>query len=523
MVVPGTRGTLWERRGSDPRATVTALRCAGLSLPSRSGAAGAPAAGTPAERLQAGSRSILRRESPCRFESPASRLVSFSRMGDQRAPVGRELPHTAITLADSATRNRLTIYAGAGVSVGEPTGLPSGAEIAARLHSRFVAEIPALTECDEHDLLAVANTIEDQTGGQQLLQQTVCQLADFTTAEPGLSHHILAFLLLEGALKLFTTNWDNCIEKAVRQQRETARGIKPVIAHGDLQELEFREFKKVHGCATRPSSIRITSNQLDNPPLWVSSLIQAELVQDTVVFLGVGTVTLNLDKSLKETADSTGAENIWIVDPGIGQSDHKMPWESLDPPVRGHQTLAADPNAFLDHLASAYVQMAFDNILSDHDESTDLSRYLSLAISQLRTSDVESILVWTGHVGTDIPPGQPVLRLDAFVQLLAAIGKLTDGDFDIDKMGYARTSSDDYRPRIVRGSKQWPAIFRDIRDELEQLADRGMEGSAGYDFLVAGAIDSIPHLDHLTNDIAGIASTPSVRVRDAKEVLQNVA
>lgn len=444
-------------------------------------------------------------------------------MGDQRAPVGRELPDTAITLADSATRNRLTIYAGAGVSIGEPTSLPSGAEIAALLHSHFVTEIPALTECDEHDLLAVANTIEDQTGGQEVLQHAVCQLADFTTAEPGGSHNLLAFLLLEGAIKLFTTNWDNCVETALRQQRKTARGLKPVIVHGDLQELDFREFKKVHGCATRPSSIRITSHQLDNPPVWVSSLIQAELVQDTVVFLGVGTVTLNLDRSLKETADSTAAENIWIVDPGIGHSDHKMPWESLDPPVQANQTLAIDANAFLDDLASGYVQMAFDHILSGHDDSTDLSHYLSLAISQLRTSDVESILVWAGHVGTDISPGQSVLKLDAFVQLLAAIGKLTDGDFDIDKIGFARTSSGDYRPRIVQGSKPWPAILRDIRDEIEQLADRGMDRSAGYDFLVAGAIGSMPHLDHLTHDIAGIVSTPSVRVRDAKEVLQNVA
>ena len=444
-------------------------------------------------------------------------------MGDQRAPISRELSDTASKLADSATKNRLTIYAGAGVSVGEPTGLPSGAEIAARLHSRFVAEIPALAECDERDLLAIANTIEDQPGGQQLLQQEVCQLADFTTAEPGFSHRILAFLLLEGALKLFTTNWDTCIERALHHQRVTAKSVNPVIADTDLQTLEFRNLRKLHGCATRPATIRITSQQLDDPPLWVDSLVTTELLESTVVFVGVGTTTLKLDQSLRNTADAIGAASIWIVDPRIGQLDYEQPWTSPEFAAHSDQALPVCADAFLDELASAYVKRVLCKMLSDHDGSTDLSRYLRLAINQLLTADVETALVWTGHVGTHISPGQSVLQLDAFIELLAAIGKLTEGNFDIDRIGVARTSSDDYRARIVRGSTSWPAILRLIHSEIEQLSDRGMDSSTDYDFLVAGAIGSMPHLDHLTHDIVGLGSTPRVTVLDAKKILQNVA
>ena len=444
-------------------------------------------------------------------------------MGDQRAPLGRDLPDTAVTLADSAARNRLAIYAGAGVSVGDPTGLPTGAELAVLLRSRFGDEIPALTECNESDLLAVADTIDGHTTGQGIVQQAVCQLADFTTAEPGFSHHVLAFLLLEGAIQLFTTNWDTCIERALRQQRVTAQTINPVIAPSDVLSHDFRNLRKIHGCATLASTIRITSDQLDDPPLWVSSLIQAELVQDTVVFIGVGTVTLNLDQSLRDTANATGAENIWIVDPRIGHSDYDMPWTSMDPPVRPNQSLPVCADSFLDELASAYVQRALCDILTDHDGSTHLSHFLQLAVAQLRTADLQSLSAWTGRIGTHIAPGQSVLRLDAFVELLAAMGKLTEGAFDIDQVGFARTSSDDYLPMVVQGSRSWSSIIRDVHNAAKRLVDRGMGDPSGYTVLVAGAIGQIPLLDHFTDNIAGLPSTPPIEIRDAKVILANVA
>ena len=462
-------------------------------------------------------------EARCRFDSPLRRLVSSHSMGDRQEPVGRDLPDTAHTLADFAARSRLAIYAGAGVSVRDPTGLPTGAELAAQLRSLFASEIPELTECDESDLLAVADMIEGHTTGQDIVQQAVCQLAAFTTAEPGFSHHILAFLLLDGGIQLFTTNWDTCIERALRQQRITAQTIKPVISSSDVLGHEFRNLLKVHGCATLSSTIRITSGQLDNPPLWVSSLIQAQLLQDTVVFIGVGAMTLNLDQSLRDTANATGAENTWIVDPRIGQSGYEMPWASLDPPVRANQSLAVCADSFLDDLASAYVQRAFCDILTDHDGSSQLSRFLRLAIEQLLTVDLQTLSAWTGRIGTHIAPGQSVLRLDGFVALLAAMGKMTEGDFDIDHMGFARSSSDDYLPMVVQGSRAWSSIIRDAQNAAKRLADWGIGDPSGYTVLIAGAIGQMPLLDHLTPDIAGLPSTPHINVRDAKEILENVA
>ena len=409
------------------------------------------------------------------------------------------------------------------MSVGQPTDLPTGAEIAARLCSHLTAEMPALTDCDANDLLAVADTIEGQTNGPGLVQHAVCKLADFTTADSGYAHNILAFLLLEGAIQLFTTNWDTCIERSLRQQRVTAQTISPVIDTSDILEHDFRNLRKLHGCATLPSTIRITSAQLDDTPLWVTSLIQAELLQAIVVFIGVGTVTLNLDESLRSTANATGAANIWIVDPRIRQTTYEMPWKSLDPPIAINQFLPVSANTFLDDFASAYVQRAFCDILSDHDGSTELSRCLRLTVDQLRTADVESISVWTGHIGTHIAPGQSVLRLDAFVELLAAIGKLTEGEFDIDQVGFARTSHDNYLPMVVQGSRAWSSIIRDVQNDARRLEDRGIGDQTGHTVLVAGAIGQMPVLDHLTDDIAGFPSTPHITIRDTKEILTNVA
>src|SRR5438874_9514113 len=119
-------------------------------------------------------------------------------------------PAQAIALAELARAGRLVVYTGAGLSRSEPTGLPSGAEVAYLAHARLSALFSEMPVCDAHDLTSVADAVASLPGGLAALRETVVRVAEFTTAAPNYGHRILAVLLLEGVVSALTTNWDDC-------------------------------------------------------------------------------------------------------------------------------------------------------------------------------------------------------------------------------------------------------------------------------------------------------------------------
>lgn len=121
-------------------------------------------------------------------------------MAHQPSSIGSGFPPYAVGLAQQARLGALVIYAGAGLSLAEPAGLPTGAEVAKRIHARLQGVFPVLATVQGDDLVAIADAIAGLAGGEEALRLTAVEVADFTSATPTYGHEILANLLLEGVL-----------------------------------------------------------------------------------------------------------------------------------------------------------------------------------------------------------------------------------------------------------------------------------------------------------------------------------
>jgi hypothetical protein len=76
----------------------------------------------------------------------------------QPSPMTTGTPAYAIALAKRASeRGKVAIYAGAGISVAQLTGIPLGAGVAQTIHATLRTAFPQLEEVDPADLIAVAD------------------------------------------------------------------------------------------------------------------------------------------------------------------------------------------------------------------------------------------------------------------------------------------------------------------------------------------------------------------------------
>lgn len=225
---------------------------------------------------------------------------------------------------DLAVRLRskpIVIYSGAGVSLDGPEGLPTGAEVA-RFVARRVASTLGLTD-DQVETSSLEELGEIAEGGGphavSLLREHAAQGARFEHVQPNDSHRAIASLLREGAVKSLTVNWDKGIENAATQ---LGFQIEAVVRAQDLQEVGEPRHLKLHGCASRPQTLKISKDEIDNPPPWVVTETEHSLQGATVLFLGLGTVGAYVSEGMEVLADRwvPSTDSIYIVDVKLSQS-----------------------------------------------------------------------------------------------------------------------------------------------------------------------------------------------------------
>ncbi|WP_310964896.1 SIR2 family protein [Nocardioides terrisoli] len=136
-----------------------------------------------------------------------------------------------------------------------------------------------------YDLLAVADTVAAQPFGAKLLCETALEVADFVNAPYNYAHEVAAMLLCEGAATILETNYDDCIERAAQPERPPVARNADELLNGPSGPL-----LKAHGCATLRTTMLLTTAQLASVDLWASATVTARLAQDTVVFVGIGSV-----------------------------------------------------------------------------------------------------------------------------------------------------------------------------------------------------------------------------------------
>jgi hypothetical protein len=342
----------------------------------------------------------------------------------QPRPLGEAPGSVALGLAAYAHRNRLTIYAGAGISAAYPTSLPGASSLARLLLDALRDQIP-LDDVDSNDLAAVADAISSEPLGHDLLRQTVLHVADLLGATVNYAHEVLGLLLCEGAVTVFETNYDDCIERGASPER-------PHVARTatELLSCPGRALLKVHGCATLPETMLVTTAELANAPRWAQTAISAQLGTDRVAFVGIGSPADYVRSSIRALFADVGTEHVLLVDPVLldnWDGQPPSPWLEILPTLKSDQRDARSADEFCDALLRAYLlpprkeaRSAVAALPAGHAQRTGLEATLAA----LEERHATWVLRWLRGASYPLATGEPVVTSPEAVAGVLGVGAL---------------------------------------------------------------------------------------------------
>lgn len=435
--------------------------------------------------------------------------------------ISASVPPYAVALAGrTVSAGKLVIYAGAGISLSQPTGLPTGATLAAAIHMQLKSAFPILATVDSWDLVAVADAVAALPGGQEALRQTSARSANFKTAKPGYGHRVLAHLMLEGAIDVLTTNWDNCIERGAGDE-----WLPTVTNDNDLANVDPPWVLKVHGCASKPDSLLVTSGHLDDPPTWVQEQTHARLGSAVVVFIGIGDVAGYVKQRIKEAVHEVGVENIRVVAPDIETRWEDSQWKSVAPTLHDDHRIPVTADLFMEQLAAAYVtgRLSEHSVTLSSDEV--LSGDLEAAKMGLFESDSLTVLQWARAVDINPRVGEPVLKSSELGKVMIALGHLAGDSARLNHNHIFHTAQG---PIEVLIATQTVPQRRLVEAAESRLHDHANRGEPLPQFVVAGGVGPIPQPESLPESILSEADDLDIvdgplalvpKVRHADEVI----
>ncbi len=323
-------------------------------------------------------------------------------------PLSEQVPAAIAALAEVAAQQVLVLCVGAGVSIAAPTDLPSGNDAGRRLYAalRRTGHEDSVRECDESDLLCIADMMERVAGGEDLVQSMLREVADFTNARPNFGHQVLALLVLEGAIELLSLNWDTCVE---RSPLESER-VEVVVSAEDFRNVRGARFHKIHGCAVRGPLLAISTRQIASVPQWVLDELGTRLSGAVIAFVGIGDIPTYIKERIVQLKTRMEADRIHIVDPQISPA-----WSDLLPELTNARKVVERADGFLDALVRGYVRSALRRFLNEIEDPQQMAAFnvvgIDMALGSRRLGaaidsiDARSFIVFCrrAHHGWDAP------------------------------------------------------------------------------------------------------------------------
>lgn len=414
------------------------------------------------------------------------------------------------TIFDAAVQGRLVICGGAGLSRALPADLPSGADLGRRLDERLATTIRGYSSPSEpSNLIAVADAAAALVGGESALRSEVLKLADFLGAAPNYGHSAIAELLCEGAIDcILLWNWDDCIERVpVYPER-----LQAVHSLEDIENLEQPSIAKIHGCATRRSTLLVTTSHLDKPPLWTDETFASRIRGKTIVFVGVGDVADYARRRLGELRGEFPELDVWIVSPGIVSSWDDSQWAELLPNLPEERKIAMTADQFLDELVRRWIRSLTDAVSSATSGGVarpHVTTQLGRVIDALGELGGPSLIRWFRSASVGSRVGSSTLSWPESLQLLLGLAVLADeGAVDtIEARSQAAVMLGTRRVEalVANGIRGAGSIRSVARRRAEELAGQGTIGSDAC-FVVAGVV--IGNLNPPSDHDVDVASAP---------------
>lgn len=175
--------------------------------------------------------------------------------------------------------DRLVIFAGAGVSMSEPTNLPSFNNLSKKI-AQLTNEHKGENEPDEQYLGRVKNLGHD-------VHNEVCSILNESNLKPNKNHKTLIDFFNDKNIRIVTTNYDLMFEKTLEQEgQKTSVYSYPALPYGN----EFRGIIHLHGEVNNPTNIVLTDSDFGKSYMYygnVTSFLRA-LFESEYVVLFVG-------------------------------------------------------------------------------------------------------------------------------------------------------------------------------------------------------------------------------------------
>lgn len=261
-------------------------------------------------------------------------------------PLSLEPLPQVIALSPRIEDGKFVLILGAGVSIGEPTCLPSGSELALNVKTRLLDGPLAsiVGPVDDDNLLAIADTVESQAlASFPAFIRAILETADFRAALPNYAHLAITLLMAETNAPVLSTNWDTCIERA---SSITTLYIVPCTCRGHILNAgNSTLLLKLHGCATNEGSICVSSRQIAEETWWAANQVGAAIEAGFIAFLGIGSIAQYIRSSVQKILDmSKQLSNVLIVNPILGDD-----WSQLLTDA-DEQNIAISSEEFLDEI-----------------------------------------------------------------------------------------------------------------------------------------------------------------------------
>lgn len=327
-------------------------------------------------------------------------------------------------LAASALEGRLTIYAGAGVSAAPPTNLPGAAGLAKLLFDHLSPTLP-MAGVDKWNLLAVADRVAAHPAGGSLLRSAILRVASMTSARHNYAHSALALLLCEGVATVIETNYDDCIERAALPERLTV-----VVTDSDRIDMRMNSLLKVHGCATRPSTMLVTTDDLANAPLFAAAELAARLSSGDVAFIGLGSPADYVRSSLDQLVARVGMDRLTVVDPKMSDWT-ATDWPAILAGLDANKRVAESADEFCDALLRAYLQETRANLrakVANLDTAHPQRLGVEAILAALETRDGVWALRWLRCLAWEFSVGKAVATASRTLLALLALACLAGAD-----------------------------------------------------------------------------------------------
>jgi hypothetical protein len=389
-------------------------------------------------------------------------------------PSEKPAPAAVHALALKGKAGRLVIYAGAGISAAQPAGLPVGPELAEKVSTWLLGRVSGLGAYDNQNLLDVADAVEAQMGGRDLLQEALTEFAEFGEAEPNFAHRALALLLFEGVATVLTTNWDDCIERAA----PVGTRLQVIVDNADFGRVRGPAVWKVHGCASRLGSLLVSTQDLATPPLWVNTALAPQLATSTIVFVGIGDIAEYVKVRLRQLLSLAGlAADLRVVSPDIVADWSTSQWSKIpEATLPEERRIGLTADAFMDDLLRAYVGETLAglraDLLAEGLSGADVAGVTEL-LSAMGKTDAATLLEWL-RLGRFRPPaGTPGDSAHLRTALLAA-GTLATTTCILRPGGWLELNGERIMVLAGDGSIPGPRLADAARERVTKALSQGV-------------------------------------------------